>query len=72
MSRSNTKMVLVTRGSRSLGVACVQRLVGTGARAMVMDMLDAPGRQLVGELGDHPRDLHADVTVETESLAASW
>lgn len=70
MSRLSDKMALVTGGSVGIGAACVRRLVETGARVMVVDMLDAPGRQLVGELGDHARYFHADVTVEAEVAAA--
>jgi NAD(P)-dependent dehydrogenase (short-subunit alcohol dehydrogenase family) len=70
MNRLNDKVALVTGGALGIGAACVQRLVESGARVAVVDVLDEPGQQLAAAHGDRARYVHADVAVEAEVAAA--
>jgi 3alpha(or 20beta)-hydroxysteroid dehydrogenase len=64
------KVVLVTGGSRGLGAAFARRIVARGGKAVVADLLDDEGKQLVGELGKSARYTHLDVTDTAQWEAA--
>jgi NAD(P)-dependent dehydrogenase (short-subunit alcohol dehydrogenase family) len=54
------RVVLITGGAQGIGEACVRRFALEGARVVILDVADAPGRQLAIELGlDY---IHCDVS----------
>jgi 3alpha(or 20beta)-hydroxysteroid dehydrogenase len=54
--------VIVTGGARGIGAAVARTLVAEGARVVVADILDVPGKALVEEFGGHAMFAHLDVT----------
>jgi 3alpha(or 20beta)-hydroxysteroid dehydrogenase len=64
MARFDDKVVLVTGGARGQGAAEARLLVAQGARVVIGDVLDEPGRALAAELGDAAVYVHHDVTEE--------
>ncbi len=58
------KVALVTGGASGLGAATVRRLVGAGAKAVIVDLNDELGSALAGELGDKAVFANTDVTDE--------
>ena len=62
MGKLNGRVALVTGGARGQG-ACEARLFADeGARVVVADVLDDPGREVAAQLGDQGRFVHLDVT----------
>ena len=49
-----------------MGAAFTRAMVAQGARVMIADVLDEPGRGLAAELGDATRFVHLDVTLEND------
>jgi 3alpha(or 20beta)-hydroxysteroid dehydrogenase len=62
MGRLDGKVALVSGGARGIGAAIIARFLNEGAKAIVSDVLDAEGEQLVAQLGDGVRFVHLDVT----------
>lgn len=62
MGRLDGKVALVSGGARGIGAAIIARFLNEGAKAVVGDVLDAEGEQLVAQLGDGVRFVHLDVT----------
>ena len=46
------KVAVVTGGARGMGEAMVRVLAAEGARVVVADVLDEPGRKVADDLGD--------------------
>lgn len=63
-------VVLVTGGASGLGEATVRRLVGKGAKAVVVDMQAEKGEALVKELGSDVVFAETDVTDSSQVDAA--
>jgi NAD(P)-dependent dehydrogenase (short-subunit alcohol dehydrogenase family) len=61
---------LVTGGASGLGEATVRRLVGSGARAVIVDMNAERGAALAAELGAGVRFVKADVAAEDQVALA--
>ncbi|HLG00486.1 MAG TPA: SDR family NAD(P)-dependent oxidoreductase [Acidimicrobiia bacterium] len=55
-------VALVTGGASGLGEATVRRLVGNGAKAVIIDMQADKGKALADELGDGVEFAQTDVT----------
>lgn len=53
-----------------MGAAFTRAMVAQGARVMIADVLDEPGRGLAAELGDATRFVHLDVTDRDQWKAA--
>jgi 3alpha(or 20beta)-hydroxysteroid dehydrogenase len=56
------KVAIVSGGGRGIGKATVQRLVTDGARVVIGDVLDDPGRSVAESLAPHAMYVHLDVT----------
>lgn len=69
MSRLADKVAIVTGGSQGQGAEIVRQFVAEGARVVIGDVLDEPGRALAETLGDAARFVHHDVSSE-DSWAA--
>ena len=61
---------LVTGGASGLGLATVQALTATGARAVILDLPSSSGAEVAAELGDGVRFVAADVRDEDQVQAA--
>ena len=61
---------IVTGGASGLGLAVVERIVGAGGRATILDVQDAPGQAAAGRLGAGVAYVHCDVTNEAEVKSA--
>lgn len=70
MGRLDSKIAIVTGGSRGLGAAYARALVREGARVMVADVLDDEGKVLADELGERAVFQHLDVTSPSDWSAA--
>ena len=68
MEITNTTVALVTGGASGLGEATVRRLVGQGARAVIVDLNAERGGALAAELGDGVRFAETNVT-DAESVS---
>jgi len=66
MGRLNGKVALVTGSARGQGEAVARRFVEEGARVVVADVLDDPGKQAASQLGDAAYFRHLDVSEEDE------
>ena len=64
--RLEGKVAVVTGGANGIGAGTVRRFVEEGARCVVSDVQDEPGRALAAELGDATCYVHADVAVEAD------
>jgi 3alpha(or 20beta)-hydroxysteroid dehydrogenase len=64
MHRLEGKVALVTGGARGTGAVVARRFVEEGARVVIVDVLEEPGRAVAGELGDAARFTRLDVTDE--------
>lgn len=63
------KVAVVTGGASGIGEATVRRFVDEGARVVVADLQDGPGRALAEELGGAVRFVRTDVAVEDDVAA---
>ena len=65
------RVCLVTGGSQGIGEACVRRFAREGAKVVLADVADAPGRALAAELG--ALYIHCDVgdKAQVDALVAS-
>lgn len=70
MKRLTGKVAIVTGGARGMGEATVRLLVEEGARVLIGDVLDEPGRALADELGQDACYVHLDVTSKNDWEAA--
>jgi NAD(P)-dependent dehydrogenase (short-subunit alcohol dehydrogenase family) len=70
MGRLEGKVAVITGGASGIGEATVRLFVGEGARAVVADVQDEPGRRLAGELGERAVYVHTDVREESQIQAA--
>jgi 3alpha(or 20beta)-hydroxysteroid dehydrogenase len=64
------QVVLVSGAARGQGEAEVRLLVAEGARVVVADVLDEPGREVAASLGDAAAFVHLDVREPEEWDAA--
>lgn len=66
-TRLKDKVVIITGGARGMGAATVRLFVSEGAKVLITDVLEAEGRALAAELGEHAAFLRHDVADE-----AAW
>jgi NAD(P)-dependent dehydrogenase (short-subunit alcohol dehydrogenase family) len=64
------KVAVVTGGASGIGAGTARRFAEDGARVVVADIQDEPGRALVAELGDAAIFARCDVTREDDVRAA--
>jgi 3alpha(or 20beta)-hydroxysteroid dehydrogenase len=62
MGRLDGKVAIVTGSARGTGEATVRRFVAEGARVVVSDVADDPGKAVADSLGDAAIYVHLDVT----------
>lgn len=68
--RLKDKVAVITGGASGIGEGTVLRFVEEGARVVIADVQDEPGRALAARLGDAVRYVHTDVTVESDVAGA--
>lgn len=64
MQRLEGKVALITGGALGIGAACAQRMVESGARVVILDVLDEAGTRLAQRLGSSAHYVHGDVSGE--------
>lgn len=69
-ARLDGKVAVVTGGASGIGAGTARRFAEDGARVVVADIQDEPGRALVAELGDAAIFARCDVTREDDLRAA--
>jgi 3alpha(or 20beta)-hydroxysteroid dehydrogenase len=73
-TNSTTKLdgevALVSGGARGMGETHARALIAEGARVVIADILDEPGRALAAELGSNALFVHLDVTDEQSWMGA--
>jgi len=70
MGRLGGKVAVITGGASGIGEATVRRFCEEGARVVIADIQEEPGKALAEELGDATRFAKVDVTEEDEVAAA--
>lgn len=70
MDRLKNKTAIITGSARGMGAATARRFVYEGAKVVIADVLDGPGKALAEELGAAARFQHLDVTDENSWNAA--
>ena len=69
--RVNGRVAIVTGGSRGIGRAITQLLVGESASVLIADVLDGQGEELARELGaSNAAYVHLDVRLQQHWEAA--
>ena len=68
--RLDGKVAVITGGASGIGEGTVRRFVEEGARCVVADIQDEPGRALVAELGNVTVFHRTDVTTESDVAGA--
>jgi 3-hydroxyacyl-CoA dehydrogenase/3-hydroxy-2-methylbutyryl-CoA dehydrogenase len=63
-------VALVTGGASGLGAATVRELIGAGGKAVILDRPQSEGAKLAAQLGESASFAAADVTSESEVVAA--
>ncbi|GAB3652786.1 SDR family NAD(P)-dependent oxidoreductase [Ramlibacter alkalitolerans] len=61
---------VVTGGASGLGLASARRLIGQGAKVVLIDLADSAGAEAAASLGPNARFAPADVTTEDSMQAA--
>ena len=67
MGHVDGKVAIVTGGASGIGAACAATLAREGAKIVITDLDDAPGREAsenIGGAGGEAISLHQDVSVE--------
>jgi 3alpha(or 20beta)-hydroxysteroid dehydrogenase len=64
VSALDGKIALITGAARGVGEATARRFAAEGARVILGDVLDEPGRAAAATIGDAARFVHLDVTSE--------
>ncbi len=77
MGELEGKVAVITGGASGIGEATVRLSVQEGARGVVADILDGPGKALAESLGGNALYANTDVTQEAEvqaaiNLAVAW
>ena len=69
-TRLEGQVAVVTGAASGIGAAIVERFVAEGARCVLVDIQDEPGREAADRLGDSASYIHGDVSVEGDVAAA--
>ncbi len=69
MGKLEGKVAVITGGASGIGEATARLFAGQGARVVISDISDGPGKRLAGELGSGTAYFHADVSNESEIKA---
>lgn len=64
------KVALITGGASGLGACSARLMAGEGARVVITDVAEAPGRALAEEIGSAAHFVPLDVTSEEQWIAA--
>ncbi|WP_336880476.1 glucose 1-dehydrogenase [Rhodococcus globerulus] len=70
MNALTNKTVIITGGAQGMGAATAKLLTEQGARVVVADVAEEPGKSLVAKLGDTASFFRLDVTSESDWQAA--
>ena len=70
MGRLAGKVAIITGGAQGQGAAASRRFVAEGARVVIGDIADEPGKALAEELGESTHYVHLDVADEQSWQAA--
>lgn len=70
MNRLSGKVALITGGAQGQGAAAARLFVEEGARVVLADVADEPGKVLADELGEAAHFVHLDVSDEQGWQAA--
>ena len=70
MGRLAGKVAIITGGAQGQGAAAARRFVAEGARVVIGDIADEPGKSLADELGESAHYVHLDVSDEQSWQAA--
>ena len=68
--RLQGKVALITGAARGQGAAAAKRYVAEGAKVMIADVRDEPGKELADALGEAARYRHLDVSSESDWVDA--
>jgi 3alpha(or 20beta)-hydroxysteroid dehydrogenase len=69
MAELDGKVAIITGAARGQGAAAARRFVEEGARVVIADVNDEPGKELAQELGSAALYRHLDVSAEDEWTA---
>jgi 3alpha(or 20beta)-hydroxysteroid dehydrogenase len=70
MGRLQDKVVIISGGARGQGAAEARLVIAEGGKVVIGDVLEAEGRHLADELGEHATFVHQDVTEEADWVKA--
>jgi NAD(P)-dependent dehydrogenase (short-subunit alcohol dehydrogenase family) len=68
--RLDGRVAVITGAASGIGAGTARRFVAEGARVVLADLQEQPGRQLADELGAAARFVYCDVTQEADVAAA--